>query len=77
MCRSGATCLEWYLVDPGTNFIVVGVTLLRLEPMIYHTHSEHANHYTTDAVSSKGKSDMFKIQGRQQKKNYIMYILKV
>ena len=60
----------------NTNFIVVGVTLLRLEPMIYHTHSEHANHYTTDAVSSKGKSDMFKIQGRQQKKNYIMYILK-
>jgi hypothetical protein len=57
----------------NTNFIVVGVTILRLEPMIYHTHSEH---YTTDAVSSKGKSDMFKIQGRQQKKNYIMYILK-
>jgi hypothetical protein len=34
----------------NTNFIVFGLTQPGLEPMIYHTRGEHANHYTTDAV---------------------------
>jgi len=33
----------------NTNFIVFGLTRLRLEPMIYGTRDKHANHYT-DAV---------------------------
>jgi hypothetical protein len=32
------------------NFVVFGLTRLELEPAIYHTCGEHANHYTTDAV---------------------------
>ena len=34
-----------------TNFIVFGLTRPGLEPTIYHTRGEHANHYTTDAVT--------------------------
>ena len=26
-----------------------------LEPMTYHTRGKHANHYTTDAVGSRGE----------------------
>ena len=29
----------------NTNFIVIGLTRSGLEPMIYHTRGEHANHY--------------------------------
>jgi len=36
----------------NTNFIVFGLTRSGLEPMIYRTLGEHANHYTTDVVSS-------------------------
>jgi hypothetical protein len=36
------------------NFIVFGLTRLGLEPTIYCTRGEHANHYTTDAVDSEG-----------------------
>ena len=32
------------------NFIVFGLTRPGLEPTIYHTRGEHANHYATDAV---------------------------
>ena len=32
----------------NTNFIVLGFTRPGLEPTIYHTLGEHANHYTTD-----------------------------
>jgi hypothetical protein len=32
------------------NFIVFGLTLMGLKPMIYHTLGEHANHYTIDVV---------------------------
>ena len=32
------------------NFIVFGMTQLRLEPTIYRTLGDHANHYTTDVV---------------------------
>ena len=35
---------------PNTNVIVLGLTRPGLEPMIYRTRGEHANHYTTDAV---------------------------
>jgi hypothetical protein len=34
----------------NTNFIVFGLTQPGLEPTIYHTRGEHANHYTTDAI---------------------------
>ena len=34
------------------NFIVFGLTRPGLEPTIYRTRGEHANHYTTDAVHS-------------------------
>ena len=33
-----------------TNFIVFGLTQAALEPTVYRTRGEHANHYTTDAV---------------------------
>jgi hypothetical protein len=32
------------------NFIVFGLTRSELEPTIYRTQGEHANHYTTDSV---------------------------
>jgi hypothetical protein len=34
----------------NTNFIVFGLTRSGIDPMIYHTRGEHANHYTTGAV---------------------------
>jgi hypothetical protein len=34
-----------------SNFIVFGLTRSMLEPTIYRTRGEHANHYTTDAVA--------------------------
>jgi hypothetical protein len=34
----------------NTNFIVFILTRSRLEPTIYHTRGQHANHYTTDVV---------------------------
>ena len=34
-----------------TNFITLGVTRSGLEPMIYRTQGEHANHYTTDVIA--------------------------
>jgi hypothetical protein len=36
--------------EANTNFIVFGLTPPGLEPTIYRTRGEHANHYTTDAV---------------------------
>jgi hypothetical protein len=33
-----------------TNFIVFGLTRPGLEPTIYRTRGEHANHYATDAL---------------------------
>jgi hypothetical protein len=35
----------------NTNFIVFGLTRSGLEPTIYRTQGEHANHYATDAVT--------------------------
>jgi hypothetical protein len=37
----------------NTNFVVFGFTYTELEPTIYHTRDEQANHYTTDAVSKQ------------------------
>jgi hypothetical protein len=37
----------------NTNFIVFGLTRLRLEPMIYRTWGEHVYHYTINAVKKK------------------------
>jgi hypothetical protein len=37
----------------NTNFIVFGLTRPGLEPMIYRTLGEHANHYTIDASLNK------------------------
>ena len=34
----------------NANFIIFGLTRSGLEPTIYRTRCEHANHYTTDAV---------------------------
>ena len=34
----------------NTNCIVFGLTRTGLEPTIYRTRGEHANHYTTNAV---------------------------
>jgi hypothetical protein len=36
----------------NTNVIVFTLTRSGLEPMLYHTRGEHANHYTADVVSS-------------------------
>ena len=59
---SHSETLTWFQVDQilrllikdavNTNFIVIGSTQPVLEPMIYHTRIEHANHYTTDAAVS-------------------------
>jgi hypothetical protein len=34
----------------NTNFIVFGLTQSVLEPTMYRTRDEHANHYITDAA---------------------------
>ena len=34
----------------NTNFIVFGLIQSGLEPMIFRTRGDHANHYTTDAI---------------------------
>jgi hypothetical protein len=39
----------------NTNFIVFGLTRPGLEPTIYRTPGEHANHYVTDVVVTKLK----------------------
>jgi hypothetical protein len=42
----------------NTNIIVFGLTRPGLEPTIYHTRGEHANHYTTDAVEKNVIEDL-------------------
>ena len=37
------------------NFIVFGLARSDLEPDIYHSWGEYANHYTTDAVNDEYK----------------------
>jgi hypothetical protein len=43
----------------NTNFIVFGLTRPGIDPTIYRTRDEHANHYTTDAVSRKLQLGLF------------------
>ena len=38
----------------NTNCKICGLSRLGLEPMIYRTRGEHANHYTTDTVFISG-----------------------
>ena len=44
----------------NTNFIIFGLIRSGLEPTIYRTGGEHANHYTTDAVQILENSDSLK-----------------
>jgi hypothetical protein len=37
----------------NTIFIVFDLTQSGLEPTIYRTQGDHANHYTTDAITTK------------------------
>jgi hypothetical protein len=37
----------------NTSFLVFDLTQSELDPMIFHTGNEHANHDTTDAVPMK------------------------
>jgi hypothetical protein len=45
-------CVLWGEAT-STNFTVFGFTRPGLEPTIYRTQGEHANHYATDAVLFK------------------------
>jgi hypothetical protein len=44
-----------------TNFIVFSLARLALEPTIYCTRDEHANHYTIDVVSYKYKKYIYSL----------------
>ena len=50
-----AACLAVSGEATNTNFIIFGLTRPGLEPTIYRTRGEHANHYTTDAVLTNSK----------------------
>ena len=39
----------------NTNFIVFGFTQSGIEPKIYHTRGDHANHFDTDAVKQQNQ----------------------
>ena len=45
----------------NTNVKVFDMTRSGLEPTIYHTRGEHANHYTTDVVGSLWDSNTLKL----------------
>ena len=46
--------LLFFLKATNTNFIVFGLTRLLLEPTIYCTEDEHANHYANNVVKEWG-----------------------
>jgi hypothetical protein len=52
-----------------TNFIVFGLTRLGLEPTIYRTGGEHANHYTTDALEEEFEDKKMVIRIHRSKKD--------
>ena len=52
-----AACLAKKAIN--ANFIVFGLTRPGLEPMIYHTRCEHANHYATDVVKKLKRYSVF------------------
>jgi hypothetical protein len=53
----------------NSNFIVFGLTQPRLEPTIYHTSGEHANHYATDAVEN------IYVEAISSKENLVLKVL--
>jgi hypothetical protein len=56
--------LSAYLSGEATNtkFILFGLTRSGLEPTIYHTQGEHANHYITSVWSFMPNLPMVKVQ---------------
>jgi len=55
----------------NSNLIDFSLTRQELEAMIYHTQGEHANHYTTDAISSAKDSLNNKTAFTQKKYPYM------
>ena len=55
-----------------TNFVVFGLTRSGLEPTIYYTRAEHANHYNTDAVNLHQKDQQ--VTEREQLHNLLKYM---
>jgi hypothetical protein len=51
----------------NTNFLFFGLTRPGLEPMIYCTRGEHANHYTIDAVQIKSNAELCKNKNNSAK----------
>jgi hypothetical protein len=71
------TWIIWTLLTEATNtnFIVFGLTRPGLEPTIYRTLCDHANHYATDAVIHQDQimwilSCIILKQGNQKFKNF-------
>jgi hypothetical protein len=57
----------------NTNFIVFGFTWPGLEPTIYNTLDEHANHYTTNVVLLQCKENVHLLYIYQNKLFYCIY----
>jgi hypothetical protein len=57
----------------NTNFIVFGLTRPELEPTIYHTQGEHANHYATDPVPNRSDMLITKYRMMQKKSSISKY----
>jgi hypothetical protein len=56
----------------NTNFIVFGLCRSGLEPSIYRTRGQHANHYATDAVTIEFTAILeFKLLGSVSRAYYI------
>ena len=53
------TCVLLRGEATNPTFIVLDLTPSKLEPTIYRTRGEHANHYTTDAVEVSLKCRTF------------------
>jgi hypothetical protein len=43
-----------------TNLIVFGLIRSGFEPTIYRNRDEHANHYTTNAISNDGEAGNYR-----------------
>ena len=56
--------LSWFRANQSLPFLlhaaccVFGLTRSGLDPTIYHTRGEHANHYTTDTVHNYKKREL-------------------
>ena len=66
----------------NTNFIIFGLTRSELEPRIYRTRDEHANHYTNEAdyfeigdvVFLLSIEQFYRWQGFQEWREFVVYI---